>query len=133
MFENFNRNITYLGEGIYDPNSFIGLWIDDGLWSDLEYWKLEKDLLSINFHYPKNTPIPRNILWGVMRITQLMIVSDWDNFSILKEHELYTVDEDWGIPTIYDRYERFKYVLGILFTDETDLDDINFGYSFKAN
>jgi hypothetical protein len=133
VFENFNRNITYLGEGIYDPNSFIGLWIDDGLWSDLEYWKLEKDLLSINFHYPKNTPIPRNILWGVMRITQLMIVSDWDNFSILKEHELYTVDEDWGIPTIYDRYERFKYVLGILFTDETDLDDINFGYSFKAN
>ena len=133
MFENFNRNITYLGEGIYDPNSFIGLWIDDGLWSDLEYWKLEKDLLSINFHYPKNTPIPRNILWGVMRITQLMIVSDWDNFSILKEHELYTLDEDWGIPTIYDRYERFKYVLGILFTDETDLDDINFGYSFKAN
>jgi hypothetical protein len=133
VFENFNRNITYLGEGIYDPNSFIGLWIDDGLWSDLEYWKLEKDLLSINFHYPKNTPIPRNILWGVMRITQLMIVSGWDNFSILKEHELYTVDEDWGIPTIYDRYERFKYVLGILFTDETDLDDINFGYSFKAN
>ena len=62
-----------------------------------------------------------------------MIVSDWDNFSILKEHELYTLDEDWGIPTIYDRYERFKYVLGILFTDETDLDDINFGYSFKAN
>ncbi|KAB1859944.1 hypothetical protein F4W09_02140 [Acinetobacter tandoii] len=133
MFENFNRNITFLGEGIYDPNSFIGLWLDYCVWSDLEYWKLEKDLLSINFHYPKNTPIPRNVLWGVMRITQLMIVSDWDNFSILKEHELYTVDEDWGIPTIYDRYERFKYVLGILFTDETDLDHINFGYSFKAN
>jgi len=133
VFENFNRNITFLGEEIYDPNSFIGLWLDDGVWSDLEYWKLEKDLLSINFHYPKNTTIPRNILWGVMRITQLMIVPDWDNFSIFKEHELYTLDEDWGIPTIFDRYERFKYLLGILFTDKTDLDDIDFGYSFKAN
>ena len=133
MFENFNRNITFLGEGIYDPNSFIGLWIDDGVWSDTEYWKLEKDLLSINFHYPTNTPIPRNILWGVMRITQLMMVSNWNNFSIYKPHELYTLDEDWGKPTIFDRYERFKYVLGILFTDEINLDAQDFGYNLKSN
>lgn len=133
MFENFNRNITFLGEGIYDPNSFIGLWIDDGVWSDTEYWKLEKDLLNINFHYPKNTPIPRNILWGVMRITQLMMVSNWNNFTIYKPHELYTLDEDWGVPTIFDRYERFKYVLGILFTDEINLDTHDFGYSLQSN
>lgn len=133
MFENFNRNITFLGEGIYDPNSFIGLWIDEGVWSDTEYWKLEKDLLSINVHHPTNTPIPRNILWGVMRITQLMMVSNWNNFSIYKPHELYTLDEDWGVPTIFDRYERFKYVLGILFTDEINLDTQDFGYSLRSN
>lgn len=133
MFENFNRNITFLGEGIYDPNSFIGLWIDEGVWSDTEYWKLEKDLLSINVHHPTNIPIPRNILWGVMRITQLMMVSNWNNFSIYKPHELYTLDEDWGVPTIFDRYERFKYVLGILFTDEINLDTQDFGYSLRSN
>lgn len=133
MFENFNRNITFLGEGIYDPNSFIGLWLDEGVWSDIEYWKLEKDLLSINFHYPKNTPIPRNILWGVMRITQLMMVSNWNNFSIYKQHELYTLDDEWGVPSIFDRYERFKYILGILFTDEINLDDQDFGYNLKSN
>lgn len=133
MFESFNRNITFLGEGIYDPNSFIGLWIDEGVWSDTEYWKLEKDLLSINVHHPTNIPIPRNILWGVMRITQLMMVSNWNNFSIYKPHELYTLDEDWGVPTIFDRYERFKYVLGILFTDEINLDTQDFGYSLRSN
>lgn len=133
MFENFNRNITFLGEGIYDPNSFIGLWLDEGVWSDIEYWKLEKDLLSINFHYPKNTPIPRNILWGVIRITQLMMVSNWNNFSIYKQHELYTLDDEWGVPSIFDRYERFKYILGILFTDEINLDDQDFGYNLKSN
>ena len=133
MFENFNRNITFLGEGIYDPNSFIGLWLDEGVWSDIEYWKLEKDLLSINFHYPKNTPIPRNILWGVMRITQLMMVSNWNNFSIYKQHELYTLDDEWGVPSIFDRYERFKYILSILFTDEINVDDQDFGYNLKSN
>lgn len=133
MFENFKRNITFLGDGVYDPNSFIGLWIDEGVWSDIEYWKLEKDLLNINSYYSNNSMIPRDILRGVMRITQLMFVPDWNEFSIYKKHELYTLDEDWGKPTIFDRYERFKYVLGILFTDEINLDAQDFGYNLKSN
>lgn len=132
MFENLNRNITFLGEGIYDPNSFIGLWIDEGIWSDTEYWKLEKDLLSINFHYSNNIQIPREILTGVMRIIQLMIVPNWSEFTISEKYELYTLDEEWGVPTIFDRYERFKYLLGILFTEEISLNDLDFGYNLKA-
>lgn len=129
MLENFNRNITFLDD--YDPNSFIGLWIDECVWSDTEYWKLEKDILSINYHYSNNKAIPRNILFGIMKITQLMIIPNWNDFSIYKPHELYTLDEDWGKPTIFDRFERFKYLLGILFTEEFSLEKMNFGYNLK--
>ncbi|QOW51418.1 hypothetical protein G0029_16605 (plasmid) [Acinetobacter sp. YH12138] len=131
MLENFNRNVTFLDD--YDPNCFIGLWIDECVWSDKEYWKLEKDLLSINYHYSNNVAIPRNILCGIMRITQLMIIPNWNDFEIYKEHELYTLNEDWVVPTIFDRYERFKYLLGILFTEEVSLEKLDFGYNLKSN
>jgi len=129
MLEDLRRNITYLNE--YDEKSFIGLWIDDGVWSDVEYWKLEKDLLKIINHNNEKNCIQTHILGYVMRVIQLMMVSNWENFSIFDEHEKYTLNEDWGEPDIFDRYERFKYVIGVLFDKKNDLDNIEFGYQLK--
>ena len=39
---NFYRNTAF--DDRYDENSFIGMILDNNLWSDDEYWKLEADL-----------------------------------------------------------------------------------------
>ena len=46
MLENFVRNVTYYGDS-FDEKSFIGYCLDEYIWSDVEYWKLEADLLKI--------------------------------------------------------------------------------------
>ena len=46
---NFYRNTAF--DDRYDANSFIGMILDNNLWSDDEYWKLEADLKKILQHY----------------------------------------------------------------------------------
>lgn len=129
MLENFKRNLPYPGSPDFDQDSFIGLWVDDCVWSDVEYWKLEKDLLSINSIYPSPTLVPREILIGVMKIVQFLMVPNWNNFQILETAELYTLDKNIEeIPNIYDRFERLQYVLSVLYTDIIDIDNIDFDY-----
>ncbi|AFU19463.1 Imm41 family immunity protein [Actinobacillus suis] len=99
----FYRNITFFKE--YDGNSFIGRWLDYSEWNDFEYFKLEKSLLNIARMYSEKGELEQDILIGVMRIIELMMVSNWGRFEIN--------DLD-----IYARYERFKYVLARLFFKE---------------
>lgn len=103
---NFYRNITYFEE--YDENSFIGIWLDYSVWNDDEYWKLEDSLLLIAELYRNNGVVSQDILLGVMRIIQILMVPHWDSFIC--------VDNDGC--NIYDRYERFKYIISILFSDD---------------
>lgn len=102
----FYRNVTYFEE--YDDLSFIGRWLDFSEWNDNEYCKLEKSLLEISCIYKEDKQIPSHILMGVMRIIQLLMVSDWEGFKI----------SDADNSDIYDRYERFKYIISMLFSDE---------------
>ncbi|HEM8710281.1 Imm41 family immunity protein [Acinetobacter baumannii] len=129
MFKCFYQNITYCDN--YDPMSFIGLWLDYGVWSDIEYWKLEKDLLAINQFYSEGLMIPNEISRGLMRIIQIMMVSDWQDFAILEEGKKYTLNDDWGHPDIFDRYERFKYILGVFYDKDVNLSNIEFGYFLR--
>lgn len=123
MLENFKRNVTYLDE--YDEKSFIGFWLDYNTWSDIEYWKLEEDLLKIR-HLDD---ISFEDLSDLMRIVQLMFVPNWKDFTIMKEHEQFTLNKDWGeIPDISYRFSRFTYVLGILFNSNIEPDFSNFVY-----
>ncbi|QLB15305.1 hypothetical protein A6B39_07465 [Mannheimia granulomatis] len=102
----FYRNVTYFEE--YDENSFIGRWLDYLEWNDVEYWKLESSLLEISNIYRVEKNIPQDILMGVMRIIQLLIVPNWVDFKV-------SDSEDFNI---YDRYERFKYMISMLFSGE---------------
>lgn len=123
MLENLKRNVTYLDE--YDEKSFIGFWLDDNAWSDIEYWKLEEDLLKIR-HLDD---ISFEDLSDVMRIVQLMFVPNWNDFTIMKEHEQFTLNKDWEeIPNISDRFERLIYVLGFLFNPNREPDLSDFAY-----
>ncbi|MFQ1013841.1 Imm41 family immunity protein [Avibacterium paragallinarum] len=109
---NFYRNITFFKE--YDENSFIGRWLDYSEWDDEEYWKLEKDLLKIAYKYRKTHIAHQDILIGIMRIIQLLIIPDWNVFIVSNKDDM----------NIYDRYERFKYIISIIFTDsEINLND----------
>lgn len=99
----FYRNITYFEE--YDENSFIGRWLDYSEWNDKEYWKLEKSLLKIADMYNKEGMVSKDVLMGIMRIIELLLVPDWMVFKVK--------DND-----IYDRFDRFKYVLSKLFSNE---------------
>ena len=77
--KDFYRNITYCEE--YDENSFIGKWLDYGEWADDEYWKLEQSLLKIAKIYNSNKLVPQDILVGIMRIVELLMVPDSTLFS----------------------------------------------------
>ncbi|MCK3655914.1 hypothetical protein A4G19_09115 [Pasteurellaceae bacterium Macca] len=115
----FYRNVTFFKE--YDVNSFIGRWLDYSEWNDVEYSKLERDLLKIAYAYREKNEIHQDILVGVMRIIELLMVPDWRVFII----ESNTNDTD-----IYDRYERFKYIISVLFTNkDIILDDFFYSYS----
>ncbi|HDR0715059.1 TPA: hypothetical protein QB221_002190, partial [Pasteurella multocida] len=76
----FYRNITFFEE--YDENSFIGRWLDYSEWNDKEYWKLEKDLLKIAQMYRTTNEVFPDILIGVMRIIELLMIPNWNSFII---------------------------------------------------
>ncbi|ACA31402.1 immunity 41 family protein [Histophilus somni] len=110
-YADFYRNVTY--SRLYDENSFIGRWLDYSEWNDDEYWKLEKDLINIAITYKNTKLIKQDILIGIMRIIELLIIPNWDSFTLLTKYN----------SDIYDRYERFKYIISKIFTDENiDLD-----------
>lgn len=121
-FYNLKRNVTFW-EG-YDENSFIGKWVDDGIWSDSEYWKLELDLIKVKEKYPYPSNIPREITAGIFRIIELLIIPNWEQFEI--EASPWLSDE----VTIYERYERFKVMIRYLFTGE-ELDSRIFDYVYE--
>ncbi|MDY4279535.1 MAG: immunity 41 family protein [[Pasteurella] mairii] len=102
----FYRNVTYFKQ--YDENSFIGRWLDYSEWNDVEYWKLENSLLEISNIYKIDKNIPVDILMGVMRIIQLLIVPNWVDFKVSNSENA----------DIYDRYERFKYMISMLFSED---------------
>ena len=129
MFICFYQNVTY--SDTFDSESFIGLWLDYGVWSDIEYWKLEKDLLVINEFYSEDMIIPNDISCGLMRIIQIMMVSNWESFTILEKSKKYTLNDDWGHPTIFDRYERFKYIIGNFYHKNINLSSVEFGYFLR--
>lgn len=102
---NFYRNVTYFEE--YDEQSFIGRWLDYSEWNDVEYYKLEDDLLKIAYTYRTTNEIHQEVLMGIMRIVELLMVPDWLEFIITSDDK--SID-------IYDRYERFKYIISVIFT-----------------
>lgn len=114
----FYRNITFFEE--YDENSFIGRWLDYSEQNDKEYWKLEKDLLKIAQMYRTTNEVFPDILIGVMRIIELLMIPNWNSFIISNSE---SVD-------IYDRYERFKYIISILFNNK-DVRLDGFSYTEK--
>lgn len=105
-YMDFYRNVTY--SRLYDENSFIGRWLDYSEWNDDEYWKLEKDFLNIATTYRNTKLVEQDVLIGIMRIIELLIIPSWDSFTI------FTDDKS----DIYDRYERFKYIISKIFSDE---------------
>ncbi|MDU8925649.1 Imm41 family immunity protein [Pasteurellaceae bacterium LIM206] len=101
----FYRNVTYFKD--YDENSFIGKWLDYSEWDDDEYFKLEEALLKISEIYMENGYVSKEILLGIMRILDLLMIPDWTIFEIKND-----------ILDIYCRYERFKYLISVIFCGE---------------
>lgn len=118
-FFDFYRNVTF--SQYYDVNSFVGKWVDDGVWSDEEYVKLEKSLLNIQKEYPYPNDLPREMVVCLFRVIELMIVSNWLNFDIEKNNSNDSSD-------IFDRFERFKVVISCVLSGE-DINEIEFGYN----
>ncbi|UOO80755.1 immunity 41 family protein [Uruburuella testudinis] len=120
-FKDFYRNITYYTE--YNEDSFIGKWLDYGAWDDNEYWKLEQDLLEISKKYNEEKFLPQDILIGIMRIVELLMVPNWQLFSINSVNCKNTEAD------IYDRFERIKVLLSSLFMEDIKFEHYDFNYS----
>ncbi|MDO4897048.1 MAG: Imm41 family immunity protein [Moraxella sp.] len=118
-FFDFFRNVTFSES--YDETSFIGTWLDENFWSDEEYIKLEKSLLDIQKAYPYPTDIPRDIVIGLYRIIELMIIPNWLDFDVKKSN----LDDE---SDIFDRFERFKVVMSCVLSGD-DINQVEFGYN----
>ncbi|MDO4907796.1 Imm41 family immunity protein [Neisseria sp.] len=111
--DNFYRNITFSEK--YDEKSFIYEWINNGIWCDEEYWKLEASLNHLKTQYPYPNDIPREICLGIVRIMELMMVPNWLDFEIQPSVN-HPANTD---ATIYERFERLKFVCRSIFSGET--------------
>ncbi|WP_126331185.1 Imm41 family immunity protein [Moraxella cuniculi] len=105
----------------YDVNSFIGKWVDDYVWCDSEYIKLEQSILNIQKVYPYPTDIPRDMIVFLYQIIDLMMITGWENFAIDKINADDQTD-------MYDRFERFKVVISCVLSGE-NINEIEFGYN----
>ncbi|VEG13551.1 Uncharacterised protein [Moraxella cuniculi] len=115
----FYRNVPMSID--YDVNSFIGKWVDDYVWCDSEYIKLEQSILNIQKVYPYPTDIPRDMIVFLYQIIDLMMITGWENFAIDKINADDQTD-------MYDRFERFKVVISCVLSGE-NINEIEFGYN----
>ena len=119
------RNTAY-GE-LFDDNSFMGLLLESGTWSDKEYWLLENELIEILRKGVNNDNI--NAI--------LTIVSDITYFPNIGHTNLSLKDKNCRKrnniseatePTIYDRYHRLRTLLRAILGDDIDFLNIDFEY-----
>ncbi len=127
MLENFVRNVTYYGDS-FDEKSFIGYCLDEYVWSDVEYWKLEADLLKIRDILDD---LDYDFLSDLMRIIEILMLT-YSPLTIYKEHEQYTISKKINRkPNIHDRYERLTSVLDVLFRPDVEFNSDQFVYQYQ--
>lgn len=120
-FPDLNRNVTFSEN--YDEQSFIGKWLDYGVWNDKEYWKLDRAFEDIKSAYPFPHDIPREIAAGIFRIAEIMMVPNWEAFSVE------TCSDTCNEAGIFERFERLKVRIRCIFTGES-VDNADFDYRY---
>ena len=89
-----NRNFS--GSKHYSEKSFIGIFHEDELWDDKEYFLLEEEVFALCEQYSGDKCLPREVVWPVMRIFSYLMLTlgcqydpdDYFNLSNLS-HEQY--------------------------------------------
>ena len=123
---NFYRNTAF--DDRYDANSFIGMILDNNLWSDDEYWKLEADLKKILQHY-KNKELDPEIMQGIIS-NDIFLSGSWRDVDIDAKSECFKLDEyqEDTKPNIFDRFRRIKSLLLAVASGDENFYKIKFFY-----
>lgn len=66
------RNFPHCEE--YRDDSFVGIWHEEGLFNEMEYWKLDKEIFDLSVLYCSEN-IPREIAWPLTRIFSYIMMS----------------------------------------------------------
>ncbi|MCZ6104416.1 Imm41 family immunity protein [Campylobacter ureolyticus] len=124
--ENFYINVKKSDK--FSPKSFVGKFILQGVWSDKDYWKLDRVLIEI-YKFYKNKKLPKDIFAGIISIVA-------DICGICEKSEIYITNKCYGknidnvIPDLYNRYERLNVLCKcIIYKDK--FEDICFWYNKK--
>ena len=124
--ENFYINLKKSDK--FSPKSFVGKFILQGVWSDKDYWKLDRVLIEI-YKFYKNKKLPKDIFAGIISIVA-------DICGICEKSEIYITNKCYGknidnvIPDLYNRYERLNVLCKcIIYKDK--FEDICFWYNKK--
>ncbi|CZE46590.1 Imm41 family immunity protein [Campylobacter geochelonis] len=122
----FYQNIKKIDK--FNPHSFVGKFILQGVWSDIDYWGLDSDLVKIYKHY-KNKELPKDIFAGIVSI-MTDICGICEKSEIYIDNEYYLKNDDGVIPDLYSRYERLK-VLCECIVYKHEFECIDFWYNPK--
>ncbi len=107
--KNINRNSPNCDE--YKSDSFIGLLHEKCVWSDDEYFKLDKELYQLAEKYHGVDNLPRELVWRLMKIFNTVMSYFVSHFDLNDGFELKHLEND----EVYNRKERFCLVIEGLF------------------
>lgn len=99
-----NRNFPWCDEN--DDESFTGILHEKHLWSDEEYFKLDKELYQLADKYAHSDVIPRELAWRIMRIFSIVMLKLGCHSDPIDGYEIDNLDYE----QFFERRERFQLV-----------------------
>ncbi|WP_081606428.1 Imm41 family immunity protein [Aeromonas diversa] len=107
-----NRNFSWSKE--YSEGSFVGVFHENHVWDDEEYYKLENYLYEACERYAGQSSIPREVFWPAMRIYSYLSQSISCHFDPNDGFEIKHINQD----QLYQRRERLQLVFEGFFKGE---------------
>lgn len=117
VIENLLRNFPHCAE--FSDDSFLGIYHEQQLWNEEEYWKLDKAIYQLaEKHNGKD--IPRSIAWPIMRIFSYLMMSIQAHDDSNDGFKILNVDSD----SLFNWRERFQLVVEGFFSGKMPANDI---------
>lgn len=111
--EKFYQNVPHSQS--FKEDSFVGLWINQQIWSDSKYMEFEQAIFKIWDKYPYPKDFDRNLVADLTTImSHILIPSTWDRYKCSID-AMPNVAKDSHLG---DRLERLRMLIKSMLQDE---------------
>lgn len=110
--QHLNRNFAGCDE--YSVDSFLGLYHEEAVWNDDEYFKLENDIYALASEYSGSSTLQREVAWPVMRLFSYLMLSLGSHCDPNDGFKIKNISDE----QFYSRRERVQLVFEGVFKGE---------------